>query len=123
MPIQTSQKYKFGYKCFRRWSHCQYLHSDDEERHEDETNVDNDENLNKVDNENDIDKSDSNHKADSLETSNSEAETIEDSKNNVHDDDTLEYEESSDESDDETIEQIMAKAKAFEDSDESESEN
>ena len=48
------------------------------------------------------------------------AEMIGDSKIEVHDDDTLEYEEGSDKSDEETIESIMAKAKAFEDSDESE---
>ena len=93
-PFRHPKKCKFGYKCFRRRSHCQYLHSDDEERQETETN---DEKLNKVDNEIDIDKTDSNHKADSLEISNSEVEIIEDSKK---DDDTLEY---GDESDDETI--------------------
>ena len=60
-PFRHPKKCKFGYKCFRRRSHCQYLHSDDEERQETETN---DEKLNKVDNEIDIDKSDSNHKAD-----------------------------------------------------------
>ena len=120
-PFRHPKKCKFGYKCFRRWSNCQYLHSDDEERQEAETNDNNDEKLNKVDDEIDIDKNDSNHKADSLEDSNSEAETIGDSKIEVHVDDTLEYEESSDESDEETIESIMAKAKAFEDSDESES--
>ena len=39
----------------------------------------------------------------------------------VHYDDTLEYD--SDESNEETIEEIMAKAMAFDDPDESESEN
>ena len=88
------KKCNFGYKCCRRWSNCQYLHSYDEERQEAETNDDNDEKLNK-------------------------AEMIGDSKIEVHDDDTLEYEEGSDKSDEETIESIMAKAKAFEVSDES----
>ena len=123
-PFRHPKKCKFGYKCFRRWSHCQYLHTDDEERHEAETNDDKEETVDEVDNDIDEDKSESNN-IPAKEISTDDKFDREQDKDHEYPQESLEEimakarafdisTESLDANgDDESIETIMAKAKAF----------